>query len=85
MNAHAERWVRSVKEEVLSRLILFGEDALRRVLQEYDTHYHQERNHQGKGNELLLPQGNQEALGTQSIHTRERLGDLLKYHSPEAA
>ena len=44
-NAHAERWVRSVKEAVLSRLILFGEDALRQVPNEYDTHYHQERHH----------------------------------------
>jgi putative transposase len=34
LNAYAERWVRSVKEEVLSRLILFGEDALRKVLHE---------------------------------------------------
>jgi len=42
LNAHAERWVRSVKEEVLSRLILFGEGALRHVLKEYNTHYHQE-------------------------------------------
>ena len=55
LNAHAERWVRSVKEEVLSRLILFGEGALRKVLNEYATHYHQERNHQGKGNGLLVP------------------------------
>jgi putative transposase len=53
LNAHAERWVRSVKEEVLSRLIFFGEDALRHVLKEYATHYHHERNHQGKGNALL--------------------------------
>lgn len=55
LNAHAERWVRSVKDEALSKLILFGEDALRRVLTEYGTHYHQERNHQGKGNRLLVP------------------------------
>ena len=48
-NAHAERWVRSVKEAVLSRLILFGEDALRQVPHEYDTHYHQERHHLRKG------------------------------------
>jgi len=34
VNAHAERWVRSVKEEVLSRLILLGEGALRQVLNE---------------------------------------------------
>ena len=85
VNAHAERWVRSVKEEVLSRLILVGEAALRQVLKEYDTHYHQERNHQGGGNELLMPLASQEDLGTQSIRTRERLGGLLKYYYREAA
>src|SRR5438105_2844263 len=35
LNAYAERWVRSVKEECLSRLILFGEAALYHVLREY--------------------------------------------------
>ncbi len=85
LNAHAERWVRSVKEEVLSRLILFGEGALRQVLNEYGAHYHQERNHQGRGNELLMPLASQEALGTTSIRSRERLGGLLKYYYREAA
>jgi putative transposase len=45
LNAYAERWVRSVKEEALSRLILFGERALWHTLNEYVTHYHQERPH----------------------------------------
>jgi transposase InsO family protein len=85
LNAHAERWVRSVKEEVLSRLILFGESALRQVLKEYVTHYHQERPHQGKGNELLLPRPRKEAWETTPIGSRERLGGLLKYYSREAA
>src|SRR6184192_830054 len=40
LNAYAERWVRSVKEETLSRLILFGEGALRHTLAEYMAHYH---------------------------------------------
>src|SRR6267143_1306876 len=44
LNAFAERWVRSVKEECLSRLILFGESSLRRALQQYMEHYHGERN-----------------------------------------
>jgi putative transposase len=48
LNAHAERWVRSIKEECLSKLILFGESSLRRVVSEYLEHYHRERNHQGK-------------------------------------
>ena len=52
LNAYAEHWVRSVKEEALSKLIFIGEDSLRRVLREYLRHYHQERNHQGKRGSL---------------------------------
>ena len=85
VNAHAERWVRSVKEEVLARLILFGEDALRQALKEYDTHYHQERNHQGKGNALLMPRARKEGWDTNPIHSHERLGGLLKFHYRKAA
>src|SRR5436853_3834914 len=48
LNSYAERWVRSVKEECLSKLILFGEFSLRRALRQYVAHYHEERNHQGK-------------------------------------
>lgn len=55
LNAYAERWVRSVKEECLSKVILFGERSLRRALSEYVEHFHAERNHQGKGNILLFP------------------------------
>ena len=40
LNAYAERWVRSVKEECLSKVILFGEHSLRRALGEYVEHYH---------------------------------------------
>src|SRR4030095_8146979 len=55
LNAFAERWVRSVKQESLSKIILFGEGALRRGLREYLAHYHGERNQQGKDNLLLFP------------------------------
>ncbi len=86
LNAYAERWVRSVKEEALSKLILFGETSLRRVLREYVTHYHEERNHQGKGNVLLFP-SNQESstCRDQPVCCRERLGGLLKYYHRQAA
>ena len=50
LNAYAERWVRSVKEECLSRLILFSAASLQRALNEFVAHYHAERNHQGRGN-----------------------------------
>ncbi len=59
LNAFAERWVRSVKEECLSNLILFGEGSLRRALTQFQEHYHSERNHQGKGNVLLFPRADE--------------------------
>jgi hypothetical protein len=55
--AYAERGVRSVKEECLSKVILFGERSLRRALGDYVDHFHVERNHQGKGNIFLFPPG----------------------------
>jgi transposase InsO family protein len=86
LNAYAERWVRSVKQECLSKLILFGERALRRALQQYVAHYHEERNHQGKQNRLLFPLPNREASGDSGIvRCKERLGGLLKYYEREAA
>jgi Integrase core domain len=49
LNAYSERWVRSVNEECLSKVLLFGERSLRLALSEYVAHYHAERNHQGEG------------------------------------
>ena len=54
LNAYAERWVRSVKDDALSRLILCGERSLRYALTEYVAHDHEERPHQGKGNVVLF-------------------------------
>ena len=48
LNSYAERWVRSVKEECLAKLILFGESSLRRALEQYLLHYHEERNQQAR-------------------------------------
>jgi len=85
LNAYAERWVRSVKEECLSKVVLFGERSLRRALNEYVEHYHAERNHQGKGNVLLFPPDRDIRREPQSIQCRERLGGLLRYYHQEAA
>ncbi len=80
-----ERWVRSVKEEGLSRLILFGEESLRRALAQYqEQHYHSERPHQGKGNVILFPSSTASAGTGGAIQCRERLGGLLKYYYREA-
>ena len=85
LNAYAERWVRSVKDEALSRLILFGEATLRHALHESMEHDHHERNHQGKGHVVLFPTIRQYPARQGSMQCRERLGGLLKYDEREAA
>ena len=86
LNSYAERWVRTVKEECLSKLILFGEGSIRRALREFEVHYHGERNHQGKGNVLLFPCGEVPTRKRgPSIRCHERLGGLLKYYHRKAA
>jgi putative transposase len=85
LNTYAERWVRSVKEEALSRLILFGERALRHALTKYMTHFHQERPHQGKGNVVLLPVTDLRQRHTGPIRCHQRLGGLLKYDHRQVA
>lgn len=86
LNAHLERWNRSVKEECLSKLILFGEPALRHALTHYVQHYHEERNHQGKDNLILFPAAaDRIGSATEKIQTRERLGGLLKFYYRDTA
>jgi transposase InsO family protein len=77
LNAFAERWVRSVKQECLSKLILC-EGPLSRTLAEFSTHYHGERNHQGKSNKLLFPDaGDKPKKRGHAVECRHRLGVLL--------
>ena len=83
LNAYAERWVRSVKDEYLAKRMLVGEPALRTALRAYVEHFHGERNHQGKGNLLLFPC---EEMGQHGpVRCRERLGGLLKFYYRPAA
>ncbi|MFQ5844530.1 MAG: integrase core domain-containing protein, partial [Planctomycetota bacterium] len=81
LNAFAERWVRSVKEECLSRLMLVGEWSLRRALEEYVAHYHHERNHQGLDNTIPEPRPD-DRIGASDGHIerRRRLGGLLNFY-----
>ena len=79
LNAYAERFVRTIKESCLDRMILFGEDALRKCIREFLDHYHLERNHQGLENRLIVPI--KEAVDTErAVERRERLGGLLNYY-----
>ena len=82
LNAYAERFVRSVKQECVNRMIFFGEASLRRALGEYTMHYHHERNHQGMHNRLLNGAANddQYSIDNTDIACRSRLGGMLNYY-----
>jgi len=84
LNAYAERFVRSIKESCLERLIFFGEESLRTALQNFVTHYHAERNHQGLANRLISPEAGH-LDNTGEVQRRQRLGGLLSYYYRAAA
>jgi putative transposase len=84
VNAHGERFVRSIKEEAFAQMVMLGERALYDAIQQDLAHYYHERNHQGLNNQLIAREG---AVGGQTGHVvrRERLGGLLSYYYREAA
>jgi putative transposase len=47
-NAYAERFVRTVRAELTDRMLILGQRHLRKVLEEYVTHYNQQRPHRGR-------------------------------------
>ena len=77
-NTYAERFVRSIKDECLHRVIPLGERHLRRTIAKYVEHYHRERNHQGLANELIEGASTAERVGR--LRRRARLGGLLNYY-----
>ncbi len=79
---YSDTTVLSIKSECLDRMILFGEDSLRRALREYGAHHHTERPHQGLGNKLVAPI---KPVGNGEIVETERLGGLLRSYDRAAA
>ena len=84
LNAHLERFMRSIKSECLNRMIFFGENSLRRAVADYLAHYHEERNHQGLQNKIVDP-GEKVGQIAGQIECRERLGGMLRYYHRDVA
>ena len=74
----------SFKREAADRLIFFGEVHLRRVVGEYLSHYHCERNHQGLEGQIIEP-GKEVGRADGKIRRRKRLGGMLNYYYRDAA
>jgi transposase InsO family protein len=81
-NACAERFVRSIKEECLDRLIPIGAKHFRLAVAEHVEHYHTERNHQGLGNRLIA--GRSVIQMASRVRRRPRLGGLLNFYQRAA-
>jgi putative transposase len=84
LNAYAERFVRSIKDECLNRMIFIGQASLRRAVAEYMEHYHRERNHQGLENRLVHAPAFV-AANDGAIHRHARLGGMLNFYYRQAA
>jgi putative transposase len=84
-NAHAERFVRSVREECLDWLLIAGRRHLERVLRHYVEYYNRERPHRGLGLSPPQPDANSRALSTSAVERRDRLGGLLHEYYRTAA
>ena len=79
LNAYAERFVLSIKSECLDQIIPLGERHLWKAVKEYTEHYHVERNHQGRGNELIETPCEEPHMDG-AVECQERLGGVLKYY-----
>ncbi len=84
VNAHCERWIGSAKRECVSKFIIC-ERMLRRLLREYEEHHHYERNHQGKGNELLFVAEANSGRDHGEVLRKKRLGGVLSFYHRQAA
>src|SRR5215471_18773695 len=84
LNAYAERFVRTIKESCLERMILFGEASLRPAIQNFVQHYHTERHHQGLDNQLINPEM-KHLENTGRVQKRERLGGMRNDYYRAAA
>ena len=76
------RFVRSIKEECLDRIIPIGEWHVRQAIAEFVEHYHRDRNHQGLDNRLIAGTPVTDKAG--AVQCRRRLGGLLNYYERAA-
>lgn len=82
-NAFAERWVRSVREEVLDKLIIINQAHLRRVLTEYVSYFNNARPHQGLEQRCPIPI--ERGLRSGTVKRHDVLGGIIHNYDRDAA
>jgi putative transposase len=82
-NAHAERWIRSVREECLDKLLIINQAHPRRVMREFVTYHNTARPHQSIEQQIPMP--DPEPIGMGSVRCRNVLGGIIHDYYREAA
>ena len=94
-NAFVERFIQTLQQECLDYFIVFGEQHMDHLVSEMASYYHEERPHQSKDNDPLLPgtpatepkkkESSPDVVSIAQIGCRPRLGALLKHYYRKAA
>lgn len=89
LNAYAERWVKSVKEECLNHFIVFGVAHLDHLVTEYAKFYNTYRPHRSKGNlplaEIAISPPLEGPPKASEVKCKEFLGGWLKHYYRRSA
>ncbi|PTY02081.1 hypothetical protein DB346_10180 [Verrucomicrobia bacterium LW23] len=89
LNAFAERFVQTIKNECLRHFVVFGQRHLEFLLREFESYYNTVRPHQGIANRTIgniIPFPNQVALSRpEEVQCEAKLGGLLRHYSRKVA
>ena len=84
MNAIMERWVGSVRRELLDRILIMNERHLRTVLTEYETYFNEHRPHRALNQASPLRALPDPVDADIKVTRRDRLGGLLHKYAQVA-
>jgi putative transposase len=87
LNASAERWVQTVRQECLDHFVICGQVHLMHLLKSFLAHYHTERPHQGLDNSVPIGAALAHPVNRRNgaVMCQHRLGGLLKHYVRTAA
>jgi transposase InsO family protein len=83
-NAHAERWVGTIRRECLDRILITGERHLAAVLDQYAAHYNGHRPHRSLGQRPPTPRSHLANRPAANVHRRPILGGLINEYMQAA-
>ena len=91
-NAYVERFIQTIQHECLDHFVILGLRHLNHLIATWLEHYHTERPHQAKENDLLVVKHRRkrklppaDAIPLSDVRCEQRLGGLLRHYYRKAA